>query len=207
MGGVVTCEEAVYKRGQPRTDVYAIPELLLVELRGAHIQPLEHLKHEVGLAALRDCVHVQRKVQNCLPLCLRKVAEGKPVELFKHLEPGEAEIRSVGEYARDERVDACEPLLAINDFKVPVRLLIEEKRRHCPVGQLRLVDTNVGRRTHTDGHRRTQARTHVSNCMHTVIIASHRMLANRERRAIDAGGTKQCIRRVSVAVDNTWNIQ
>ena len=46
--------------------VDAVAKLLLVELRGSHVEPLENLKHKVGLRLLADGVHVQRVVKDSL---------------------------------------------------------------------------------------------------------------------------------------------
>mmetsp|Transcript_24577 Transcript_24577/g.80278 ORF Transcript_24577/g.80278 Transcript_24577/m.80278 type:complete len:487 (-) Transcript_24577:426-1886(-) len=106
--------------------VDAVAELLLVELRRAHVEALEHLEHKLGLRRARDGVHRQRVVLDELALDLVQLLVRLAVEFLVHLEPGEAERGAVREAPAHERKDGGETLLAVHHLHHGHVLLVEE---------------------------------------------------------------------------------
>ena len=107
----------------------AVSEFLLVELRGAHVESLEHLEHKVGLRLTRDGVHVERMVEDALLQLRRKLVERLAVVLREHVQAFERELRAVGKLTLDETPDGRQSLFPIHDFQPAGANLVEEHRR------------------------------------------------------------------------------
>mmetsp|Transcript_6512 Transcript_6512/g.29389 ORF Transcript_6512/g.29389 Transcript_6512/m.29389 type:complete len:239 (+) Transcript_6512:611-1327(+) len=133
---LVRREVAEHVGVQPLVD--AVPQFLLVELRGSHVEPLENFKHEIGLRLFANGLHVERVVQYALLDIPGELVEAQVVVFVEHVESLELERRAVGKRAFGEAPDGRQSLLPVDHFEASAVDLVEKHRRDRDVQHERL---------------------------------------------------------------------